>query len=68
MAASVLQRPLIFHTFNDNTSLEKVNELMTHYLHGKTVRDLFGYLLHYGKGEYEFNLIDSIIKIVEKEE
>ena len=59
---------MLFHTFQDNDKLEKINDVTLKYLNGKTIGELFGYLKNYSRGFQEFNLFDSIIKMIEKDE
>ena len=68
MAGTMAGRPMIFHTFQDNDMLEKLGEITTRYLNGKTVGDLFNYLKSYSKGESGFNLFESIIAFVISDE
>lgn len=68
MAASTIDRPIIFHTFKDNEDLEKLGEITTRYLNGRTVGDVYGYLKRYSKGDSPYNLFDSIIKMVISDE
>ena len=68
MAVSVINRPMIFHTFQDNNKLERLAEITTKYLNGKTVGELYGLLKRFSKGTSEFSVFDSIAKMIEEDE
>ncbi len=67
MAASLLRRPMIFHTFQDNFKLENLSEITTKYLNGKTIGEVYAYLKRFSKGTSEFSLFDSIVKMIEQD-
>ncbi len=67
MASSVLNRPMMFHTFKENNKLEKLAEIMTQYLNGKTVGELYCLLKRFSKGTSEFSVFDSLEKMIEQE-
>jgi hypothetical protein len=68
MVVSVLGRPMMFHTFQDNNKLESLAEITTKYLNGKSVGDLYNLLRRFSKGTSEFNVFDSISKMIVEDE
>ena len=68
MVVSVLGRPMMFHTFQDNNKLESLTEITTKYLNGKSVGDLYNLLRRFSKGTSEFNVFDSISKMIVEDE
>lgn len=67
MAASLLRRPMIFHTFQDNFKLENLTEITTKYLNGKTIGNVYSYLKRFSRGTSEFSVFDSIVKMIEED-
>ncbi|CDW78970.1 poly(adp-ribose) glycohydrolase 1-like [Stylonychia lemnae] len=67
IAVSIVNRPLIFATLKDLNRLEKLPQIIKT-LGNKEVKDVFGYLVKYSNGFQEFNLFDSILKMVEEDE
>ncbi len=67
LAASAQKRPLIFNTFQEIDKLEKVNEV-TKMLSTKTIGEVYAYLREYSQGFQQFNVFDSIMQMVKKDE